>query len=129
MPFAASVINTHSKKYFKFYSRVNDYQYMTNCLETNKIGKEKFKAAIHPYDETCRPQIVYKNINKDYYNLINCFGKMTGTYGLLNTSFNIHGKPIVNSAKDAFEVFKKTNLDGLILPNCLILKKENSKYL
>ncbi len=129
MPFAASVINTHSKEYFKFYSNVNDYQYMTNCLETNKIGKKKFKAAIHPYDETCRPQIVYKDINKDYYNLINCFGKMTGTYGLLNTSFNIHGKPIVNSAKDAFEVFKKTNLDGLILPNCLILKKENSKYL
>jgi carbamoyltransferase len=48
---------------------------------------------------------------------------------LLNTSFNIHGKPIVNDEKDAFEVFKKTDLDGIIFTNCLVLKKENSKYL
>ena len=64
-----------------------------------------------------------------YYDLINKFGKLTGIYGLLNTSFNIHGKPIVNDVKDAFEVFKKTDLDGIIFTNCLVLKKENSKYL
>ena len=48
---------------------------------------------------------------------------------VLNTSFNNHGKPIVNNVKDAFDVFKKTDLDGLILSNCLILKKENLKFL
>ena len=53
------------------------------------------------------------------------FGKISGTYGLLNTSFNIHGKPIVNDEHDAFEIFKETNLDGIIYPDLLILKKKN----
>ena len=102
---------------------------MTNCLETKSLGKKYLSAVIHPYDETCRPQLVFKKNNPQYYDLIYKFGKLTGIYGLLNTSFNIHGKPIVNTEKEAFEVFKETDLDGLILPNCLIIKKENSKYL
>jgi len=129
MPFAASIIDRHSKKYFYLNSKIEDYQFMTNCVETTKKGKKDLIAAIHPYDETCRPHILLKKNNPEYYDLINKFGKLTGIYGLLNTSFNIHGKPIVNDVKDAFEVFKKTDLDGIIFTNCLVLKKENSKYL
>ena len=129
MPFAASIIDKKSKKYFLLNSKLEDYQFMTNCVETKITGRKELLSAVHPYDETCRPQIVFKKINPDYYDLIDKFGKLSGTYGLLNTSFNIHGKPIVNNVKDAFEVFKKTDLDGLILSNCLILKKENLKFL
>ena len=50
------------------------------------------------------------------------FGKISGVYALLNTSFNLHGYPIVSSIKDAISVFFKSNLDILILNN-IVLKK------
>jgi predicted NodU family carbamoyl transferase len=49
------------------------------------------------------------------------FGKKSGIYGLLNTSLNIHGKPLVNNFRDAINVFKKTDLDALII---ILLLKE-----
>ena len=122
MPFAASVLEKYSKKYFNI-SYTDGYNFMTNCVETTKLGKRLLKAALHPYDETCRPQILRKGINPDYEDLINKFGKKSGVYGLLNTSFNIHGQPISNNIKDAVKVFVKTDLDALILPGCIIIKK------
>jgi carbamoyltransferase len=96
---------------------------MTNCVNTKKESVKKLSAAIHPYDETCRPQILTKFVNSDYYDLIERFGKISKTYALLNTSFNLHGCPLVNNEEDAIEVFKKTNLDALILGKYLIIKK------
>lgn len=96
---------------------------MTNCVDTKQDTRKKIIAAIHPYDYTCRPQIVLKNQNPDYENLINCFGKIKKIYALLNTSFNFHGKPIVNTAEDAIDVFLNSDLDGLILENYFIFKK------
>ena len=125
MPFAATVLDKYSKYYFKLKFTPSAYKYMTNCVETKELGYKKFKAAIHPYDQTCRPQIIFKKDNPEYYDLVKEFGKISGTYGLLNTSFNIHGKPIVNDEHDAFEIFKETNLDGIIYPDLLILKKKN----
>ena len=90
----------------------------------NKIGKIDLRAALHPYDKTCRPQILIKGENKDYEDLLLSFEKITGVSALLNTSFNLHGEPIVNNAEDAIKVFLKTDLDGLILDKYLILKNE-----
>ena len=125
MPFAASTTQAHSKKYFKFDNKfdLNTYSYMTKCLDTNKVGKIKLSAAIHPYDNTCRPQILLRNQNPEYEDLICNFGKLTSVYALLNTSFNLHGKPIVNTAYDAIKIFLKTDLDGLILGKHLIYKR------
>ena len=52
-------------------------------------------------------------------NLENCLG-----YALLNTSFNLHGYPIINTLGDHNKYFKKSNLDGLLLKECLIIKDE-----
>ena len=125
MPFAASTTQFHSRKYFKFDRNTdsNTYPYMTKCLDTNDVGKTKLAAAVHPYDNTCRPQIMLKNQNPEFEDLINKFGKISNVYALLNTSFNLHGKPIVNTANDAIKIFLKTDLDGLILGNYLIFKK------
>jgi carbamoyltransferase len=122
MPFAASVLSSHAKKYFRINSDFSCYSYMTNCLETTSLGKKDLISAIHPYDFTCRPQILKKNDNPQYEDLIKKFGLITGVYALLNTSFNLHGHPLVNDEKDAFNVFKKTELDGLIFEKCLIAK-------
>ena len=68
-------------------------------------------------------KIALKNANKDYENLILEFSKLSNIEAILNTSLNIHGYPIVKDARDAIYVFKKTDLDGLILDNLLVLKK------
>ena len=58
-----------------------------------------------------------------FENLINEFGKKSGIYGLLNTSFNFHGKPLVNNLNDAINVFIKTDLDALLVNNYILIKK------
>ena len=73
-----------------------------------------------PFDRTARPQLVKKEINKNYFLLINEFKKLSGVGCLLNTSFNIHGEPIVNSKR--FDVFLRTNLKYLLIDNILISK-------
>ena len=75
-----------------------------------------------PYHGTCRPQIVKSADNKFYYNLIKSFGLKTGKYASMNTSFNIHGYPIINNESQALEIFKNSNLDALILGDFLISK-------
>jgi len=125
MPFAASVPEKYAKKYFFLDSSFESYKYMTNCVDTTEIGKIKLAAAIHPYDKTCRPHILKKGDNDEYENLILEFGKISNTYALLNTSFNQHGYPIINTLNQAIHILKKSNLDGLILSNCLIYKDAN----
>ena len=123
MPFAASILASHASKYFKLNSEIASYSYMTNCVESTKLGEKNLIAALHPYDMTCRPQILSKGINPGYENLILEFGRRSGIFGLLNTSFNIHGKPLVNNFNDAIKVFKETDLDAVIIDNYILIKK------
>jgi carbamoyltransferase len=82
------------------------------------------KAACHPSDRTARAQILLKKDNEGFYDLLESFEKLTGRGALLNTSFNLHGHPIVNTAMEAYKIFKATEMEGLLLGNGLILKKE-----
>lgn len=95
---------------------------MTFTFETTKEGAEQIPASIHPADKTARAQILEKSQNKDLWNLINLFYKKTKVPALLNTSFNLHGYPIVNSIFDAKHVFEKSDLEVLWLKNHLIFK-------
>jgi len=123
MPFAASVMDKYAKDYFYLNSDLKSYKYMTSCVKTKPKYIKKLKAGLHPYDDTCRPQVVFKKDNNNYYDLIDKFGKKTGVYALLNTSFNLHGYPLVNTPNDAIKVFKSSNLDALILGKHLIIKR------
>lgn len=78
---------------------------MSIGFRTTAKGKEALRAATHPSDATVRPNTVTEKSNRGYYTLINEFKKITGVGGLLNTSFNLHGEPIVNGSKDAYRVF------------------------
>ena len=79
-------------------------------------------AACHPADRSARPQILTHDANPSLYQLLKAFSHISGRGAILNTSFNLHGFPIVNTAEDAFFVFNNSELDGLILPDYLILK-------
>ena len=92
-------------------------------------GKEKRKekraaipAAIHPYDFTGRPQEVTTDSNPDYYRMLKYYEEMTGEGLVLNTSFNLHGEPVVCSPEDALRVFDISGLQHLAIENYLISK-------
>ena len=97
---------------------------MASSAETTKLGSEKLRAASHPYDNTIRPMIVTKENNEFFYNIINSFGNLSGTYALLNTSLNLHGLPIVNNAEDLIHVLKNSLIDGVITENYFIIKSD-----
>ena len=96
--------------------------YMALSFKTSELGYRDLLSAVHAGDKTCRAQILKKNYNEYIYEMLTCFSKLTGRGGLLNTSFNVHGAPIVNSITDSYLVFKSTALDGLLSDRYLLLK-------
>ena len=96
---------------------------MTLCCNVTEVGRKYLKNAIHPYDETCRPQILSPADNPQLDKLLKEFGKKNGIYSLLNTSLNYHGKPLVNSFEDAIKMLLNSELDGILSNNKLFVKK------
>lgn len=87
------------------------------------VGSEKRKripAVIHPADGTTRPQIVTRKHRPRYHRLLSAFEEHTGVLVLLNTSFNDHGKPIVNTPAEALAAAGGMALDCLVIEGCLI---------
>ena len=76
-------------------------------------------AAVH-VDNTARPQSVSKNSNLRIYNILKEYYKLTGIPVLINTSFNLHEEPIVNSPDDAMRAFNTGKIDCLVLNDYLI---------
>mgnify|MGYP001162582552 FL=1 len=123
MPFAPSILENHFEKFVKNNNKSKPY-FMTQAFETIKnANTSKIIAACHIRDKTIRPQLVNTKNNSLYYDLINKFRKRTNIPVLLNTSFNLHGYPIVETPKDAVKVFLNSGIDALQLGNYLILKK------
>ena len=122
MPFAASIPEKHAKDYLVLDCNSKAYAYMTNTVESRPLGQKKLLAALHPYDQTCRPHIIPTGGNDIYETLINEFGHITGTYALLNTSLNLHGFPICSDFEDAVHVLLNSNLDGLLTEGMLVMK-------
>lgn len=114
MPFAPTILDS-DKHYYIANSKQNTYPYMTLGADTVEKNRGKIQAGIHAGDFTCRPQVLKQEDNPLYYKLIKEFKKLSKIGALLNTSFNEHGKPIVQTGEEAFDLFYKTNLDGVII--------------
>ena len=119
MPFAPSILQERAGDYL-VNTKDLPAPYMTLAFETTPLAHRELRAALHPADLTARPQIVTRDVNGGYHELIRAFEQQTGVGGLLNTSFNIHGEPIVQTAADAVDVLKRSDLDALILGDALI---------
>lgn len=122
-PFAPSAIIETADKFFSIGSKKNHqpFQFMLYVVPVKK-DKRKHLGAITHVDGTARPQFVEKEVNPRYHKLIDAFGKKTGVNIILNTSFNLKGEPIVNTAKEALSTFKRSGIDTLVIDNCLIEK-------
>lgn len=117
-PFAPVVRLEDVNKYFHWNQ---DSRWMSFCPKVREEWKEHLAAITH-VDGTARVQTVTREQNEWLYDLLTEFEKINGVGVLLNTSFNVNGKPILSSLYEAFEVFKKTALDGLVIEDSYILK-------
>ncbi len=84
--------------------------------------------AITHVDYSARVQTVDKNRNNGYYDLINEFKEQTGCPVIINTSFNVRGEPIVCGPEDAVRCFMRTEMDYLIIGNCILDKTEQQPW-
>lgn len=93
--------------------------YMTITLDCTQTMKEQAPAVVH-VDGTARPQIINRETNPRYYDILNSYFKLTGIPSLVNTSFNMHEEPIICTPKDAVRSFLQGNLDYLAIGNFLV---------
>jgi carbamoyltransferase len=123
MPFAPAILAEESDDYIHN-PRGMPAPYMIMTFDTRR--PEDFPAAIQPYDRTARPQLVYREHNPDLHRLISLFRDKTGRAVVLNTSFNLHGYPIVSSAAHALAVLENSGLDHLAVGNYLVSKPDRA---
>ena len=98
--------------------------FMMYAVDVLPEKQDQIKAITH-VDGTCRIQTVNEQQNKNYYNLINEFKKLTGVPILFNTSFNLAGHPLVETLDDALQTILGSGINYLYLPeiNLLLEKK------
>ena len=82
--------------------------------------------AVTHVDYSARIQTVHRETNPRCYALIETFKRRTGCPVLVNTSFNVRGEPIVCTPEDAFRCFMGTEMETLLIGNCLLRKPEQT---
>ena len=80
--------------------------------------------AVTHVDFSARVQTVSKKTNKKFYQLLSDFKSLSRDSLIINTSFNVRGEPIVCSPEDAYNCFKNTNMDILVMNNFMLYKEK-----
>jgi len=122
MPFAPAILEERADDYLRNPKKIFA-PYMILSFDTTDRAPE-LAAALHPYDRTARPEVVRREFNPEFHGLLQEFERLTGRGAILNTSFNLHGFPIVMTAADALDVFHRSGLPHLAVGNFLISKAE-----
>ena len=122
MPFAPTILREREADYL-----VNPKSlaspYMMLAFPTNPKRRDELVAALHPHDGTARAHLLDESWNPGYYRVIREFERRTGIGAVLNTSYNLHGEPLVGSAADAIDTFERSGLPHLALDRFVISKK------
>lgn len=141
-PFAPSILRDHVNEYFE--TRKNeDSPYMLLVADVKKEHRLELSdveqanegidllnltrstiPAITHVDFSARIQTVDSERHGRYHDLLKAFHQKTNSPVLINTSFNVRGEPIVCTPEDAYRCFLATDMDVLVLENCVLLKKE-----
>ncbi len=137
-PFAPSVLREDVASYFELDSdspymllvanvKRNRRRHMT-ADEESLFGIDKLNVvrsdipAVTHIDYSARVQTVHAETNPRYHALLSAFKERTGCAVLVNTSFNVRGEPIVCTPEDAFRCFMGTEMDTLVIGNCILEK-------
>lgn len=125
MPFAPSIIDFMMEKYIPSYKKdCPAADYMTITYDVDPKYHDQLQAVVH-VDGTARPQVVKKETNPYYYEIIDEFYKLSGCGAIVNTSFNAHEEPIVSGPEVAYKALKEDRIDSLVIDNYLIYVKKN----
>jgi carbamoyltransferase len=118
-PYAASV---RRNNIYELTGQNKDFPFMLNAISVKREYHESLSSVIH-IDGTCRFQTV-EDIGtlQTYYKLLDMFEQKSGCLGILNTSLNIGGKPIVSSFDDAMELYNDIDIDAICIGNKLYVK-------
>ena len=96
-------------------------------IEKLNIPRSEIPAVTH-VDNTARFQTVHNKTNPRFYKLLDHFEQITGCPVLINTSFNVRGEPIVYSPDDAYRCFMRTEMDILVMENCILFKSDQANF-
>ncbi|MGH8584178.1 MAG: carbamoyltransferase family protein [Gammaproteobacteria bacterium] len=117
-PFAPAILHEYGPVYFEDYQ---DSPYMERTLRFRPEVLAKVPGVVH-VDGTGRLQTVKREWNARFYELLRAFHALTGIPLLLNTSFNVMGRPMIHGLEDALGCFYSTGMDALVLEDYLIEK-------
>jgi carbamoyltransferase len=143
-PFAPSILHERVADYFgidqaspymllvdfvnsEFRLPLTDEQEKLFGIEKLNVVRSKLPAITH-LDYSARIQTVHPETNPRYYNLLKEFDKLTACPILVNTSFNVRGEPLVCTPEDAYQCFMRTEMDYLVLENCIISKAKQPEW-
>jgi carbamoyltransferase len=124
MPFAPSILEREASRYI-VNPKALPAPHMMLTFPSSERGRSELAAAVHPADFTTRPQLV--GGATPYGRLIEAFRRRTGTAAVLNTSFNLHGEPIVCSPEDAVSTLLRSGLKHLAIGPYLVSKPAGSE--
>jgi len=144
-PFAPSVLAEHVSDWFEI-DEPSPYMLMVadvkpehrremTAAEQELFGIDKLNVprssvpAVTHVDYSARIQTVHKETNPRYHALIEAFHAQTGCPMLVNTSFNVRGEPIVGTPEDAFRCFMGTEMETLVIGNCVLAKADQDAAL
>jgi carbamoyltransferase len=142
-PFAPTVLEEKSAQYFDL-DRPSPYMLLVadvkdrrrlpqpskdslSMMERLNVKRSDIPAVTH-LDYSARLQTVNAKDKPDYYEVISEFEKLTGCAVVVNTSFNVRGEPIICTPQDAYRCFMRTEMDVLVLENCLLYKGEQPPW-
>ena len=97
-------------------------------IEKLNVPRSEIPAVTH-VDYSARVQTVHQSTNPRFHRLLAAFKRLTGCPVLVNTSFNVRGEPIVNTAGDAFRCFMGTGIETLVVGNCYLRKEDQDPKL
>jgi len=123
MPFAPVTLWEHRHACYRNLDDAEDSaRFMTITFDCTALMREQSPAVVH-IDGTARPQLIRRDDNPPYYDIVHAYWKRTGIPSLMNTSFNIHDEPIVNTPAEGIQAFLQSRLDALILGDHLLVRK------
>jgi carbamoyltransferase len=121
MPFAPVTLKDHADECYERYEvdKCPAAEFMTISLDCTDRMADRSPGVVH-VDGTARPQIIDKGTHPFYYEILESYHERTGIPSLINTSFNMHGEPIVCTPSQAVKSFKQSGTDAVILNDWLV---------
>jgi len=143
-PFAPSVLREHVADWFELHydspymmlvadvarthrRQMTDEEKELWGIEKLNIKRSEIPAVTH-VDYSARIQTVRRETNPLYWEIIEAFRQRTGCPVIVNTSFNVRGEPIVCTPEDSYRCFMRTEMDFLVLEDCVLDKKDQPEF-